>query len=188
MPITATPTATPTPTAVPGYKDILVYIYSWQDPNPEDKPLANAKVIYRDANGVEKIAYTGSDGYTKFYNLYGPVMFTLDVVKAGYTFPHVSSEPRTSITHSVNGAPVGYQLKALVTDANNIPLSTARVDAGSLGTFLTDSAGRVSIPVVYDQEYSLTITKPGYEVIRGVLGGKISGNVERRVIAIPNNN
>lgn len=175
---TATPSPTMTPTPIPGYYSLGGQVTA------NGTPIAGAQVQIQTAHTTVTV-FTGPNGEYNIPNVLGPVNFTLTVSASGYSFSQVSgylnSDRQYNFAAQTNVYTVGVTVKSV--DGDGVP--GVQINAGPLGSALTDASGRASFSVGYGSAYSFAPSQSGSTFSSNALDGVVWGPVERVIIAIP---
>ena len=167
-------TPTPTPTPEPGYFDLLGKVV-----DTNGVAIAQARVELSIEGEDTRVFYTGADGAFGIDDVYGPVPYTIVVVKAGYQFNPVTSTLVGDVFHEIQGSARTYRISGLVISPAQEPLVGAIVNGGALGNTVTDSDGKFFYDVDYGSQYSINVSAEDRHFDRNDLSGTIHGNVGR---------
>ncbi|MCB0339580.1 MAG: S8 family serine peptidase, partial [Bdellovibrionales bacterium] len=175
---TPTPTPTPTPVPTPGVWDVTGRVL---DGNGASIPQAKVSLT---SSGVSKITYTSSNGEFSFADVDGPITYNLTIEKSGFGFNPITAYLNSDVHHTVHGQLRQYSITGYVVTPSNSPLSGVTVDAGRFGSFVSDYEGKVTIPVPYNEEYSLSAYRADIHFENNHLNGWWYGDVKRVFVGI----
>ncbi|MBX7137579.1 MAG: S8 family serine peptidase [Oligoflexia bacterium] len=171
---TATATATPTP--VPVFGAVSGTILA-----DDGRPLSGVRVevMTRDYQTLG-VKLTDAQGRYSIPSIEGPKLYWVRATLSGYTFGGDFSLYHGG-TSQVDflGVRSAYRLNGLVVNPDKSPLAGVAVDAGTLGTAVSDADGKFGFDVPMNFKYQLNVSKSGYVFDYPRRSGQVYGNLTR---------
>ena len=183
-----TPTATPTPTITPtpeaGPYTVHGSVKSLL--GAAVKPLAGAEVRLT-VGSLIAVRLTDSSGYYSFAeSVPAPGAYTLAVRASGHAFALKNGYLRGDTRADFSAALPAAALRGTVATVSNTPVEGAVIDAGRLGSAVTDSQGRFQLTIPLGESLELNAWHSDYIIDTGRAAGTIYGDTERLFIAAIN--
>lgn len=178
---TPTPSPSPTPTATPTYPpaqhDISGSVLNG------DVGVPGAQINIVTDQGEEFARVSGPNGEFEFTDVWGPATYTLRVTKPGMNFNPVVGFLVGDVYHDVMARVGESTLSALVLSPLANPVAGVTIDAGELGSAVSNSSGRVSFSAEYGVEYTVRALSTTYVFDEPTHTGTILGDVDRVFVA-----
>ena len=173
---TLVPTPTPTPLPTPG-----IFKVTGKVTDAFGNPVAQAKVIFR-YDGRSLVRYSGALGTFDLGGIDGPVNYSIETIKAGYSFPGMEGYLTRDLDLRISGQLSQYTIRGRALadfDGELVPVPGAVINCGSLGSVTADDSGEFSLQAPYGSQYALTISSPEIHFERATLSGTVLGDVRR---------
>jgi hypothetical protein len=176
---TPTPEPTPTPQPTPGVFDLAGTVVL----STTQQPVPGVRIEFKKEGGETEVRFTGSDGRFQYDDIDGPVVYTLQAVKTGTQSVLVSGTLKSDEDFTLSLVPHSVALTGYVRDPNNIPIRGITVNAGDLGSVITDDNGKFEFTTRFGEPYELRFIHPLYTFPYGVAKGVAWGQHVRISVA-----
>lgn len=176
---TPLPTMTPTPTIPPGNYALSGTV------RVNGRGVGGAAVVVSALGGVRFERTTADDGSYSFNpGVYGPQDYSISVRKPGHYFSPQSFFHTRNRVIDFDGSLANSSVTAYVRTASNQPVAGIQIDAGDLGSGVTNSQGIVQFTAPYLHHYTLRArASTTYIFNKPELAGASYGNVGRVFVA-----
>lgn len=178
---TPIPTLTPTPIPTPGYYDLSGTVSS-----AEGKKLQGVRLTLQTSEPKTYLVLSDANGFFRFNNIYAPTDYTLDAAAAGHVFNQISGRFLRDSSISIQSrAERKFTLSVKVITSTLRPVSGVTIDAGLIGSAMTNSAGMAYFNLSIGTQYSLVPMDLRYTFADGIRDGSMLGDVTRIIVAEP---
>ncbi len=178
---TPTPLPTSTPTATPTFSYFAAIIQGTTEESGQAKPISSALVILTTEAGVFQTR-SDSNGRFQFPPQNTSQSFSIRAEAAGFEFNRVNGVFDRHLTIALTGSPRLMELRARVINPSQTPIAGISIDAGDLGSRVTDQSGFARFQVLFGSPYALKARESEqWFFFRDVVSGQIQGSPEERV-------
>lgn len=170
---TPIPTATPTPLPLPGRFNLSGRIVG-----ENGQGIQNAKLTLRVGSTVIT-QFTGGSGEYSFADIFGPVSFSLTIEKGGLMTTVHSSTLLRDTDLNLTTSWKRYSLAARVVSSDGAPMAGVTINAGPLGTIVTNNAGMAEFRADYGTPYTISASSPEHSFGEDTRKGALVGDTVR---------